>query len=103
MSFGISEQSLEMIKASFAQFPEIEQALIFGSRAMGNYRKGSDIDIAIMGQNIDHRTENRISALLNEELPLPYFFDIVDYTHLSHPELAEHIKKYGRTIYNLNE
>lgn len=99
MSFGISELALEQIKKTIAEFPEIEQAVIFGSRAMGNYRKGSDIDIAIMGQNIDHHTTTRLSALLNEELPLPWFFDIVDFTHLSHPELARHIREHGKRFY----
>ncbi len=59
--------------------------------------------MAIMGKNIDYQTVTRLSARLNEELPLPYFFDIVDFTHLSHLKLAEHIKKYGRPIYTRNE
>ena len=88
----------ESNQRDIAEFPEIEQAVIFGSRAMGNYRKGSDIDIAIMGQNINQHTITRLSALLNEELPLPWFFDIVDFTHLPHPELARHIREHGKRI-----
>ena len=98
MSFGLPEESLQLIKQTIAQFPEIEQAVIFGSRAIGNYRKGSDVDLAIIGKQINHLTENRLSSILNEELPLPYFFDVVDYTHLTHPKLSEHIKKVGKPI-----
>lgn len=98
MSFGLPEESLQLIKQTIAQFPEIEQAVIFGSRAIGNYRKGSDVDLAIIGKQINHLTENRLSSILNEELPLPYFFDVVDYTHLTHQKLSEHIKKVGKPI-----
>jgi predicted nucleotidyltransferase len=98
MKFGLPEESLKKIKQAINKFPEIEQAIIFGSRAMGNYRKGSDVDIAICGKNINHIIENRLSSLLNEELPLPYFFDVVDYTHLTHTKLTAHIKEFGKPI-----
>jgi len=65
---------------------------------MGNYHKGSDVDLAICGNKIDHLIENRLSSLLNEELPLPYFFDVVDYTHLTHQKLSDHIKEFGQAI-----
>ena len=98
MSFGLSDQALLLIKQAIKQFPEIKKAVIFGSRAMGNYQNGSDVDLAIFGEEINHKIENRLSSILNEELPLPYFFDVVDYTHLSHQKLAAHIKRFGKPI-----
>ncbi len=86
------------IDLSILQFPKIDKAVIFDFRAMGNYRKGSDVDLAIYGEGITHLTQNRLSSLLNEELPLPYYFDVIDYTHLSHKKLSEHIRNFGKEL-----
>ncbi|WP_218838265.1 nucleotidyltransferase domain-containing protein [Bacillus sp. FJAT-45350] len=51
----------------------VEQALVFGSRAMGNYKKGSDVDLAIVGDNISQKVLFELNDLLKEEYPLPYF------------------------------
>lgn len=92
--FGIKESSLNLIRDTLFKYPEIEDALIFGSRAMGNYKTGSDIDIALKG----HFPENlvvKISATLNQLLPLPYFFDILHYETIASPELKAHIDTFG--------
>lgn len=99
MEFGIPEKSLQLIKKTIAQFPQIKQAAIFGSRALGNYRHGSDIDISIAGEEIDYQIVSKLSRILNEDLPLPYYFDIIDYTHLTHQNLKQHIHDYGKTLY----
>lgn len=100
MSFGISQKSMEMILSALAQREEIEKASIFGSRSMGNYKNGSDIDIAIYGINITAEILNKISIELNEKLPLPYYFDVVHYESLKHEGLKEHIDKFGKSFYN---
>jgi len=71
------------IITTMQQFPEIEKAAIFGSRVKGNYKPGSDVDIAIWGNDISFSTLSRLHAILEEESPMPYFFDIVDYSHLN--------------------
>lgn len=43
-------RDIEYIKKALIKFNEIEEAVVFGSRAMGNYKKGSDIDIVIIGE-----------------------------------------------------
>jgi len=96
MKFGFIEKDFEYIKKAITQFLEIEKVIVFGSRAMGNYKNGSDVDLAIVGKNIDRQIVIKFSSLLNEELPLPYFFDIVDYTHLDDISLKEHIDKEGK-------
>lgn len=79
---------------------EVQKAAIFGSRSIGNYKNGSDIDIAIYGANITADLVNEISVELNEKLPLPYYFDIVHYDSLKHDGLKDHIDKYGKSFYD---
>jgi len=95
MNFGLRDGDLDNIIATIQQFCEIEKAAIFGSRAKGNYKPGSDLDIAIWGDDISFSTISRLHAILEEESPMPYFFDIVDYSHLNHEELKSHIDRAG--------
>lgn len=97
--FGLLEQDLDYINKAIKKFVDIEQAKVFGSRAMGNYKKGSDVDIAIFGKNVNKKTVGRLSDLLNEEYPLPYFFDIVHYDSITNLQLTDHINNIGRVIY----
>lgn len=99
MSFGILDSDLDYIVNTIKQFKEIEKAVIFGSRAKGNYKPGSDIDIAIYGEDIDFDVLSKLHSMLEDEGPLPYFFDIIDYTHLNHKELKEHIDRVGKIIF----
>ncbi|MEA3333853.1 MAG: nucleotidyltransferase domain-containing protein [Pseudomonadota bacterium] len=98
-NFGIYEKSYSLILKCFAEFHEIEKAVIFGSRAMGNHKKGSDIDIAISGKNISYNTTSRLRGKLNEDLPIPYFIDVVNYNTITLQELKNHIINNGKIIY----
>ena len=98
--FGISEKSFNLILEASAQYTEIEEVVIFGSRAKGNYKNGSDIDLAIKGSNCSASLAMDASAYINEKLPIPYMVDVVDYNSLQHMELKEHIDRIGKTIYN---
>jgi len=99
-SFGVSERSWRLLLESLAGCPEVERAILFGSRAMGNYRQGSDIDIALVGDHVTLRTIAHLSALLNERLPLPYQVDLVDYSHIGAPALQRHIDEHGVVIWD---
>ena len=98
-NFGIYDNSFTLILDSLKKFTEIEKAIIFGSRAMGNYKKGSDIDIAITGKNINDKIVTRLSSILNQELPIPYFIDVVDYNSITNNDLKKHIDKEGKIVY----
>lgn len=100
MSLGLRDTDLEYIVQVLSKFPEIEKALIFGSRAKGTHKAGSDVDIAIVGESITFDIISKVRFQLEEESPMPYFFDIVDYTHLEHLELKEHIDRVGKTIWD---
>ena len=99
MSFGIPEKSMRLIAGVLERWREVERAAIFGSRSMGNYKNGSDVDIVVYGQDLSAEIVNEISVELNEKLPLPYYFDVVHYESLNHEGLREHIDKVGRMFW----
>ena len=99
MSYGLHQADIDYIINAIKKFPEIEKAVIFGSRAKGNYKPGSDVDLAIYGKNITFDTISALHSMLEEQGPLPYFFDIIDYTHLHHKEIKEHIDRVGKVIF----
>jgi predicted nucleotidyltransferase len=100
MKFGLVNEDIAFIVKTIARFDEIEKAVLFGSRAIENHKKGSDIDLAIYGDRVNMHVVSKLHALLEEESPLPYFFDVVDGTHLTHKELREHIERVGHVIYD---
>ncbi|MBP7282689.1 MAG: nucleotidyltransferase domain-containing protein [Leptospiraceae bacterium] len=98
-NFGLSVNAIEWITRVLKVFPEIEEAIIFGSRAKGTEKPGSDIDIAIKGNLEDYRLTERLRLMLQEGLYLPYFFDIVDYERIENPALKDHIDRVGKLFY----
>jgi uncharacterized protein len=97
--FGLSEKSFTIILDALRTFPQIEDVLIFGSRALGNAKNGSDVDLALRGARVDERTAAVVSARLNEELPLPYFFDVLVFDSIQDAALREHIEKHGQSVF----
>ncbi len=80
-------------------FTAVKTALIFGSRAKGNYRPGSDVDIALKGQGLTRRMVADMADILNEETNMPYHFDLFDYDAVSNHDLVAHIDRVGRLLY----
>lgn len=97
--YGLLERDFKFILKAIDGYSEIEEVIIFGSRAMGNYKKGSDIDLALKGEKVDQRVVRRLSDELEEEYPLPYFFDIVNYNDIEDKEFKHHIDSVGKTIW----
>ena len=98
-TFGISEKSYLLIIDVLKSYPEVETAIIFGSRAKGNYKKGSDIDLALIGESLNSKIILDIAGILNEGIPIPYHVDVVNYHSISTPELKEHIDRVGKEFY----
>jgi predicted nucleotidyltransferase len=96
--FGLPAEALRSIRASISRFPEVSQAVIFGSRATGNNKEGSDVDIALKGALVTGDTVRSLSNLLNEELPLPWKFDVLAYNQIENTELRAHIDTEGVTL-----
>lgn len=99
-NFGIAEKSWLLMMEAITGFPEIEKVLIFGSRAMGNYKPGSDIDLAVFGENVSFETVALLHGKLNEQLPIPYFVDVVNFNTIELEGLKQHILNEGKEIYN---
>lgn len=99
---GLFEADLQNVVSVLTQFPEVEYASIFGSRAKGNYKNGSDVDIALKGKQLSFTILTRINSILNEETSMPYRFDVLNYETITNNELKEHIDRVGLVIYNKN-
>ena len=99
MNFGLRQRDFDNILKAIKHFPEIKTAIIYGSRAKDSYKKGSDVDLSIKGKDITSETVTRLSWQLNEEYPLPYFFDVNHYEQIENEDLTEHIDRVGKIIY----
>ncbi|MCR6109471.1 nucleotidyltransferase domain-containing protein [Bacillus sp. A301a_S52] len=100
--FGLREEDIQYIREVLAKYTEVEKAIIFGSRALGNYKKGSDVDIALVGKDVKSINITALDSLLNEESPLPYFFDIIHYDSISNENLKGHIDMEGKEVFHKN-
>lgn len=101
MQYGLTLKNIKGINRVFGKFEEVEEAVLYGSRAKGNYKPGSDIDIALKGKKLHLRLLNRIDIDL-DDLLLPYTFDISIYDHISNQDLRDHIQRVGKVFYKKN-
>ena len=101
MDTGLTVRDMNTLRTIFINFPVVEQVKLFGSRVKGNYKKGSDIDLAIMNPGVDHTIISKLSSAFYES-SLPYFVDIVNYATLKLPLLKQHIDEAGIIVYDLH-
>ena len=95
----LSQNVVLQLESIFSNYPEIEKVIVFGSRAIGNAKPGSDIDLAFVGKKLTVRKVSEIRDYLENETLFPWFFDCVHFESLQNAALREHIKKYGLVIY----
>ncbi len=100
-AFGLSPDIIEQIRAALINHPEIEQAIIYGSRAKGNYKPGSDIDLTLKGPQLTLPILLQLETELDDIL-LPYKFDLSIYHHIQNAALLEHINRVGEVFYKKN-
>ena len=98
LTFGLSPATLQKIRATLAQHPDIQSAVIYGSRAKGNYKPGSDIDLTLLGEGLDFDDLTAINEAL-EELLLPYEIDLSLFRQIDNTSLREHIERVGKVLY----
>lgn len=96
---GLSEQDIDLVISVFTKYPEVREAIVFGSRAKGNYKNGSDVDVALKGDKLSFQQVSAIGYVLNEETNLPYKFDILNYNQIKNDELKQHIDRVGVCFY----
>lgn len=97
-SFGLPEQTIAIIRGILADYPQVETAILYGSRAKGNYRKGSDIDLTLVGAALDSRTLAAIAGQLAESA-IPYQVDLSLKDAIDNPNLLAHIDRVGTVFY----
>lgn len=97
-NFGLPDTTLTVIREILADFPAVEKAILYGSRAKGNFKLGSDIDLTLMGGSLDYNVLGKIAARL-EESSIPYQVDLSLWDRLDHPKLREHIERVGVVFY----
>ncbi len=85
------------------QYPEIEQIVLFGSRALGNAKKGSDVDLAVVGTQVTQSLVDKLHTILEEDTLFPYFFDVVHLNTVQNPALREQIQARGYVIYCISD
>jgi uncharacterized protein len=96
--FGLTQQTVEKIQSVFIQFGRLDRAVIYGSRAKGNFRNGSDIDLTLFGDELTHSDLREIENRL-DDLYLAYSFDISLFKSISNPELVQHIERVGKEFF----
>ena len=98
MKFGLSETVIKELQDVFRRHANIEKVLIFGSRSKGNYRAGSDIDLAVVGQGIDYSQLLAIQCEL-DDLELLYSIDLLDYQKEKGTPIGDHIDRVAQIFY----
>ncbi len=99
MRFGLNDETISQMQGVFAKHPEVEQVVLYGSRAKGNYRPSSDIDLTMKGSQLTLTIQHRIAWEL-DDLLLPYTIDLSIHHQISNPELLSHIERVGVVFYS---
>jgi predicted nucleotidyltransferase len=102
MRFGLKEEVIERINGVFRSFPCIDEVILYGSRAKGNFKPGSDIDLTVKGERIDLSTLYKIEREL-DDLMLPYKIDLSIWSQIDNPDLLEHIQRVGKMFYSCGQ
>ena len=102
LRFGLKETTVQKIGTVLARCPQVEKAILYGSRAKGNYKRGSDIDLTLVGGDL---TLNVLYKIMREldDLLLPYIIDLSTLKDISDPDVIEHIRRVGTTFYEKGE
>jgi predicted nucleotidyltransferase len=96
---GISDANWEEIKSVIARFPKVEEVILYGSRSMGTFHSGSDIDLALKCKNLDFKEFLNLHIAL-ENLELLQDFDLVDLNKITNPDLIDHINRKGIIVFH---
>jgi predicted nucleotidyltransferase len=95
---GVAGDSLVKLLSLFEQDESISEVILYGSRAKGNYRRGSDIDLTIKGDSLTTGWLMGLAARI-DDLLMPYEVDLSIYDHIENSDLREHIQRVGKVIY----
>jgi predicted nucleotidyltransferase len=99
MKYGLPDRTLDTLDAIFRKYLGIKEAILYGSRAKGNCRRGSDIDLSLKTNETFTRTDLLHIAGDFDDSDIPYFVDVSIYDKLSNPDLKDHINRVGKVLY----
>lgn len=95
--FGLPPECLARLIGVLRRHPEVEQALVYGSRAMGRHRGGSDIDLTLIGERLSWRDLQAIEQEIDDIL-LPYKVDLSLFSQITNDGLRDHIRRWGQPL-----
>ena len=99
MKYGLSEQTHQKIHDVFVQYPQVEKVVLYGSRAKGAYKNGSDIDLTLHGgDSLTHTILSKIANDFDDQL-LPYTIDLSIFKNIKNPDMVEQIERIGVMFY----
>ena len=98
MDTGLPLKTIQALEGVFKQFDGIDKVVLYGSRALGTHKPGSDIDLALLGSSV---TPDLIAtiAILIDDLLLPYTLDLTAYVLIDNTALREHIDRVGIELF----
>lgn len=97
--FGLSAAAMDSIREICGRFPRISRVIVYGSRAMGTFREGSDIDLTVIADgDFTHDDLRRMADAFDDSM-LPYLVDLSIFAELRSPELQDHIRRRGKVLY----
>lgn len=99
MRYGLSDATIHDLCGVFCRYPNIHRVYIFGSRAKGNYRSGSDIDLALEGTDIDQRFLQKVSIDI-DDLGLLYGIDLLDLRKHQNDPIGQHVNRVGQLFFS---
>ncbi|MBQ9214502.1 MAG: nucleotidyltransferase domain-containing protein [Bacteroidales bacterium] len=96
--YGLTDRELALMDSYFSQIANLEKVILYGSRAKGNYKKFSDVDITLLGKEIGVSDLFKLQDLLYES-DLPYMYDVSLFKSLTNPDLIDHINRKGVVLW----
>ena len=94
---GISGPQQQRLLDVLIQQADVDAIWLFGSRAMGRERPGSDIDLCVDAARLSHRERLRLMAAI-DDLLLPWTVDLA-LRHELPPDLVSHVQRVGRCLW----
>jgi predicted nucleotidyltransferase len=103
MKYGLPDAAIQNICAVLDRYPQVKQAILYGSRAKGNHKNGSDIDLTLYGGA--DLTLPVLYKIMDEldDLLLPHTIDLSIYANIGDPDVIAHIQRVGVTFYHKGE
>tara|TARA_R110001592_G_scaffold2039_6_gene12694 strand:- start:1424 stop:1747 length:324 start_codon:yes stop_codon:yes gene_type:complete len=99
---GFTKSQFNTLLKIFLSIQELQQVILYGSRAKGNYSEGSDVDITLKGEKVNHQTLQNLSKMVDDS-SLPYQFDISIFSTIENQDLIDHMNRVGQLIYSKNK